>query len=388
MMHSPVTRNKRTIFSAVLGMALAGLVGCSSTEEAVKPNPLPSFKEEVKVSEVWSRGVGDGQGQSWLRLAPAVDSDRIYVAGSSGRVSALDRKTGKEIWSVDLERRIGGGTGVGEGKVVLGTLDGHVVALNADNGQQLWEAPVSSEVLSSPQVSQGTVIVQTIDSKIAGLNVETGERVWLQEILQPVLTLRGTSTPAIKGDLVFAAFASGETRAYDVKTGSMIWDARVAVPRGTSELERMVDIDTTPLVTTDAMYLASYQGNVVAIEPSTGRVIWGREASSYQGISDGFGNIYLSGTDSVLSAVDQRTGATVWSQKKLENRSLSGTATINSYVVAGDFEGYLHVLSQVDGRIVGRTRVDSSGVRGSPLVVGDTVYVYTNKGNLAALKLQ
>ena len=389
MMHSPAARNKRFILSAVLGLALVGLAGCSSDgEEAVKPNPLPDYEAEVKVSEVWSHGVGDGQGESWLRLAPVVDKDQIYVAGASGRVAAFDRNSGKEIWRTDLERRIGGGTGFGEDLVLLGTRDGHVVALNAADGNQLWEAPVTSEVLAAPQAAHGVVVVQTIDSKIAGLDAKTGERIWLQEILQPVLTLRGSSTPQVADGVVYAGFASGEARAYNIRNGSMLWDSRVAVPKGTSELERMVDIDSTPLVADGAVYLVSYQGNVVALDPSNGRVQWIREASSYQGLTEGFGNVYMSDVDSALSAVDQRTGSVVWTQKKLEHRSLSGPAAINNYVVAGDFEGYLHVVSQVDGRIVGRGKVDSSGVRSSPLVVGDTIYVYTNKGNLAALKLK
>ncbi|MCL6269014.1 outer membrane protein assembly factor BamB [Sansalvadorimonas sp. 2012CJ34-2] len=388
-MHSPVARKTRFLFSAVLGLALVGLAGCSRDgEEAVKPNPLPEFKEEVKVSEVWSRGVGDGQGESWLRLAPVVDNDQVYIAGASGQVAALDRNTGKEIWKIDLDRRIGGGTGFGEGLVLVGTRDGYVVALNATDGTQVWEAPVTSEVLAAPQAADGIVVVQTIDSKVAGLDAKTGEPVWLQEILQPVLTLRGTSTPAVEKGVVFAGFASGEARAYNVRTGSMLWDSRVAVPKGTSELERMVDVDSTPMVAEDAVYMVSYQGNVVALDPASGRLQWVREASSYQGLTEGFGNIYMSDADSVLSAVDQRTGSVVWSQKELEHRSLSGPAAVNNYVVAGDFEGYLHVVSQVDGRIVGRGKVDSSGVRSSPLVVGDTIYVYTNKGNLAALKLK
>ena len=143
-----------------------------------------------------------------------------------------------------------------------------------------------------------------------------------------------------------------------------------------------------PLFSSDLLYMVSYQGNVVGIEPDNGHVLWTREASSYESMAQGFGNLYLSDTESILSAVDQRAGAAVWSQKDLKHRGLSGPAVFGSHVLVGDFEGYLHAISQVDGRIVGRTRVDSSGIRSQPLVVDDMVYVYTNRGTLAAYSIR
>ncbi|WP_207626535.1 outer membrane protein assembly factor BamB [Parendozoicomonas haliclonae] len=375
--------------TAVMSLALLGLAGCSSDgEEAVEPAPLPDFTAEVTIKEVWSHGVGSGQGDSWLHLTPVVEGDRIYTAGASGQVTALDRTSGKEIWAVELDRRISGGAGIGEDLALVATRDGHVIALNAADGSKLWETPVSSESLSAPQVANGVVVVQTIDSKITGLDAKTGKPLWIQETLQPVLTLRGTSTPLVSRGVVFAGFANGEARAFRADNGSLLWDAKVAVPRGSSELERMVDVEATPLISDDLLYMVSYQGNVVAIDPASGRVLWAREASSYESMSEGFGNLYLTDAESFVSGVDQRTGSVVWTQKDLKNRGLSGPETSGSQVVAGDFEGYLHALSQVDGRIVGRTKVDSSGIRVKPLVVDDMIYVYTNDGYLFALTIQ
>ncbi|WP_281646243.1 outer membrane protein assembly factor BamB [Parendozoicomonas sp. Alg238-R29] len=388
-MLNPVARNKKTFVSAVIGMALLGLAGCSSDgEEAIEPNPLPDFNQEVKVHKVWDKGVGSGQKDSWLHLTPVVSGDRIFAASASGRVTALSSATGKEKWEVDLETRITGGVGAGEGLVLVGTRDGQVIALSERDGKQLWKAPVTSEVLAAPQVERGVVIVQAIDAKLIGLDAKDGEKLWQQEVLQPVLTLRGTSTPRISDGVVYAGFSNGEARAYRLDTGIQLWDAKVSVPRGSSELERMVDVDAEPLISSDRLYMVSYQGNVVGLDRDSGRVLWARESSSYESMTEGFGNLYLSDAGSVVSAVDQRTGSIVWSQKDFAHRSLSGPAAFGSYVVAGDFEGYLHVISQVDGRIVGRTKVDSSGIRSRPVVVDDMIYVYTNGGDLTALTIK
>ncbi len=388
-MQNPVARSMKYLWTAALGITFLGLAGCSSDgEDAIEPNPLPEFKEEVTLKEAWSHGVGDGQGEVWLHLTPAVDGGQIFVTGVSGRVTSLDRISGKKSWSVDLKRRISGGTGVGGGIIALGTRDGHVIALDETSGKVIWETAVSSEALAAPQIDQGVVVVQTADAKLTGLDVASGNRIWLQEVIQPVLTLRGTATPTIRNGVVYAGFANGEARAFRLNNGSLMWSHKIAVPRGSSELERMVDIDASPLFSSDLLYMIGYQGNVVALDPAGGRPLWSREASSFESMSEGFGNLYLSDATSVVSAVDQRTGAIVWSQKELLHRNLSGPATLSSYVFVGDFEGYIHGVSQVDGRIVSRSRLNSSGIRVSPIVVGNMMYVYANDGELAAYTIK
>ncbi len=371
-----------------LGVVLLSLAGCSSDGgEKIEPNPLPEFTAEVTIKKLWTRGVGDGQGENWLHLMPAIDGEAIYTVGSEGTVTAINRVSGKEVWETKLKRRIGGGVGAGEGLVLLATRDGYVLALNAENGELLWEMPVSSESLSPPQISRGVVVVQTIDGKLTGLDATTGERLWLQESLLPVLTLRGSSTPLLANGVAYAGFSNGEAKAFRLDTGAQLWNARVAIPRGASELERMVDIEAAPLLSGDILYMVSYQGNVAALDARSGYVQWARSASSYANISEGFGHIYLVDTDSTVSGLDQRTGTSVWSQKELQYRNLSATTVMDNELLMGDFEGYLHVLSQVDGRIVGRTKVNSSGIRVRPLVADDTAYVYTNNGKLVALQI-
>ena len=374
--------------TAAIGLLLLGLAGCSSDgEEVIEPKPLPKITEEVKLKKVWSRGVGDGQGENWLHLMPAAVGDAIYTVDINGLVTATNNETGKAIWKTDLDRKITGGVGAGEGLVLVASRDGHVIALDAETGEKTWEVPVSSEVLSAPQIGYGVVVVQTIDAKLTGLSAINGERLWLQEAMLPVLTLRGTATPLVVDGAVFAGFSNGEAKAFRVDNGSQIWNSRIAIPRGTSELERMVDIEAAPLLASGILYMVSYQGNIVALDPASGRIQWQREASSYENLSEGFGHLYLVDSESTVIGIDERTGSAVWSQQDLQNRRLSATATIDSQVLTGDFEGYLHVLSQIDGRIIGRTKVDSSGIRVKPLVFEDMIYVYSNDGDLVALKL-
>ena len=77
----------------------------------------------------------------------------------------------------------------------------------------------------------------------------------------------------------------------------------------------------------------------------------------------------------------------MWKQDKLQARSVTRPVIFKDFIVVGDFEGYLHVLSRFDGRFVSRVRVDSDGILVPPVVDGDNILVLTRDGYLAAYTL-
>lgn len=280
--------------AALLALALA-VVGCSSnSKKELPPAELTDFKEEVVLSKQWSRSVGDGQGDLYNLLEPAVDGSTIYAASAEGRVMAIQRETGDVLWKKDLERPVSGGVGVGYGLVLVGTLRGDVIALDEATGKKKWTKRVNSEVLSAPATNGDVVVVQTQDDKLIGLDAASGDQRWIYESTVPVLTLRGTGAPLIAGNMALAGLASGKVVAVDVQRGLPIWEQRVAIPQGRSELDRVVDIDGGLLLSGDTLYVVSYQGRAAALDVNSGRLLWQREASSYVGVAEGFGNIYVS----------------------------------------------------------------------------------------------
>ncbi|WP_067585575.1 outer membrane protein assembly factor BamB [Endozoicomonas ascidiicola] len=361
----------------------------SSDEEEVRaPKPLQSISDErVELTEVWSRGAGKGVGNRFENLKPAVDGDRVFAAGSKGSVYAFERDTGKQLWKTELDDiHVGGGVSAYYGKVLLGTLDGEVIALDQENGAELWRSRVSSEILSAPVTDGIYVAVQSIDDRLTVLDADTGKYLWRQEALQPALTLRGSSEPVMFREAVFAGFASGEAKAFRLENGAPLWSSRVSVPRGSTELERMVDIKGAPLILDNVIFFDSYQGNVAAMDLYSGRVRWSKELSSYKGMADGYGAVYLTSEESYLSSIDQKSGAVNWRQEDFEYRRLSAPAAFGSYVVVGDSEGYLHLMSQLDGSQAGRFKIGSSAIKAQPLVDNDLMFVLTAEGELMALK--
>lgn len=374
--------------AALLALAVLA-VGCSSnSKKELPPADLPDFEEEVVLQKEWSRSIGAGQGKTFNMLVPAVEGDSIYAADVEGLVMALDRMTGKVIWKKDLDLPVSGAVGAGYGLVVVGTLKGEIIALDASSGEEKWRAQVASEVLAAPAINGDIVLVQTQEDSLIALDADTGSQRWIFENTPAVLTLRGTGSPVLTNRLAIAGLSSGKVIALDAQRGIPVWEQRVAIPQGRSELERVVDIDGGPLLSGGKLYVVSYQGRVAALDLESGRVLWQREASSSVGVAQGFGNVYVSLANGTVEGIDERSSSALWSNDALARRQLSAPEVFSSYIAFGDLDGYLHLISQVDGRFVGRKRIDSDGLRARPLVAGAWLYAFGNGGKLVALTIK
>ena len=359
----------------------------SDDDDPTAPMPLSDITETVNIKELWSVGVGDGQGEGFYRLQPAISGEVIYAASADGEVVAVDRKRGKTLWEVDLDISLSGGVGVYQDVLLLGSSEGLVLKLDANTGEQLWTMLLTGEILSPPQSNGKVVVVQTYNGKLQGLDFATGKLLWTYDSKVPVLTIRGTSVPIMENNRIYAGFANGRVLAFDPQTGSILWEVRAAIPQGRSEIERIVDVDGTMELAGNELYAVSYQGSVVAIDVKSGRKIWQQKASSFSGVSLGFGNVYAADENGTLNAFMRNGEGVRWSQGALGYRQLSRPTPVGSYVTVGDFEGYLHVLSQVDGDFVGRIRVDSDGVRADMLSEDGILYVFANDGELVAYEI-
>jgi outer membrane protein assembly factor BamB len=383
-----IERWHRPVAIAALLAILAGCSSFSSDDDEQEPAPLPDFKEELRFDEVWSRNVGDGQGELYNRLAPAVRGDRIVAAAADGDIEAFDRSSGRALWDAEIDAPLSGGVGMGCGLVLVGSEDGRLWALSEEDGKLLWEKQLSGQALAPPRCEADTVVVLTFNGSLAGLDAKTGEKRWTYAASNPVLILRASAAPLIANNTVVAGFANGKVAAVDLETGKPLWEARVGTSQGSSEIERQVDVGGDLLLSDNMLFAVAYQGRLTALDVHSGRRLWERAASSYVGLSEGFNNVYVVSAGGSITAFAKNDQGVRWEQTALARRVLSGSATLSNYLAVGDFEGYLHLLSQIDGHFVARTRVDSDGLRVAPLVVEDMLYVYGNSGELVAYRLK
>lgn len=351
-----------------------------------EPAELNDFTPLVKPSTHWSVDVGKGSPQ-FSRLQVAVDGDRLYTIDVEGVLQARDRLSGQLLWQVETGLPAAAGPGVGEGLLLVGTVDGEVVAFSQENGSELWRRQLSGQVLAVPAIGSGMVVVHTADGRIFGLDAAGGEQRWLYSHDIPILTLHGTSSPVISGSSVFCGLAGGKLVALTLETGLTEWEGHVTIPSGGSELERVVDVDADPLVYSGTVYAAAYQGDVVAVGEGSGKVYWKRKLSVYNNMAVNWQHLVVSDAEGFLWSLDPDSGAARWRVKDLQYRKLSPPALLGDYVVVGDFEGYLHWFSAGDGSPVARMKVSGDSIVAPLVVVNDVLYVMASDGTLTAIGL-
>ncbi|SPJ35372.1 outer membrane protein assembly factor BamB [Kushneria phyllosphaerae] len=369
--------------------SLVVLAGCSgNVQTGTQPRELTSIDQTVKVEGMWSDGIGSLT-RARYPITPAISGDTIYASDAEGNIKAINRNNGQVKWEKRLETPISSGLTADSGQLFAGTRNGEVIVFSEDNGDIVWRTSVSSEVIAPPQLNSGQVVVQSVDGTLTALDRFTGDEQWLYASSQPALTLRGTGAPRTIDPVSFAGFANGRLAAFDNRSGQQLWDLRVAVPQGRTEVEQLVDLDGQPVLTQDGrLFVTSYNGRVMALDARNGQPLWEREQSSYHTPVLVGDYLFTVTADSHIMALDANNGRVIWNQDALEGRSLSAPVFVDNKLVVGDYQGYLHVIDAKTGEQEGRTHPGGDGISITPLTDGEHVFALTNDGELIAYSLK
>lgn len=376
---------------AVLAAGLAiVLAGCSSMEKLnpvnwfssapkQKPAELAPIQATAELRPLWQAGVGAAGA---FVLVPAVAGTSVFSAAQDGTLARHDN--GVQTWRLSLGQTVSGGVGSDGRLVAVGTPKGEVLAFDA-NGQALWRARVSSEVLAAPQVAEGMVIVRSGDNRIFALDAADGKRKWVYQRATPALSLRTTSGVAISGRLALAGFPGGKLVAIALNNGAAAWEATVALPRGATELERVSDVTSSPVVAGREVCAAAYQGRVACFDLASGNHLWSRDLSSAAGLDVDARAVYVTDEKGGVNAFDRANGASLWKQDKLQLRQVSRPLALDSHVAVGDYQGVVHLLRRDDGAFAARFATDGSGIAAEPRRLERGFLVQTRNGALHAL---
>lgn len=367
------------------------LAGCS-TLEALNPfassgpkmAELRPFTATAEARTVWQETVGKSEDYAFT---PAVIGASVYAAARDGTVLRLD--DGRPVWRVKVERPLSGGVGSDGRVVVVGSAKGDVFALDAADGKPLWQAKVSSEVIAPPAVGSAIVVVRSGDHRLAAFDVAGGKRRWVYQRPGTPLSLRAVASPLVIDKFVFVGFPGGKLIAVSADNGAPLWEGTVALPKGATELERVADVTSVPVIDGRMICAAAFQGRVSCFDLGNGNLIWSREMSSSAGLTIDNRYVYVVDDKGVVHGLDKASGASIWKQDKLFQRRLSAPVARRNLVAVGDVQGVVHFLNRDDGAFAARLTTDGSAIQ-APMqpLGGEELVAQTRNGRVLAIEAQ
>ena len=367
---------QRTHAALVALAAISLLAGCASGSDKPKPAELGPNAALISVRQAWSTRIG----QVSFPVDAKVNGNVITVASSDGTVAGLDGATGQDRWRVSVGTAISAAAGADGRYAAVVTKGNQLVVLEA--GRELWREPLGAIGYTAPLVAGERVFVMTADRVLAAFDARTGRKIWsYSRPGEQSLALRQAGVLLAVGDTLVAGI-SGRLVGLNPQNGSLRWEAPIASPRGTNDVERLVDLVGRVSRVGEVVCARAFQTAVGCVNTARGSVAWSKPASGAEGVH-GDGQLLIgTESDGKIIAWSRNTGDRVWASERLKFRGLTAPLVIGRSVAVGDAQGWLHFLSKEDGSLLARVPTDGSAIVGAPVAVGDTLVVVTHNGGV------
>lgn len=380
----------------LLTSLLAGCSLLSGEEDVVKISPLPTVENQFTPKILWNSSTGSGTGIHYVSLHPAWQNGRIYSADRQGNVAAIDASNGKKIWSVSVEEKgkwlsgrqsamLSGGITVNGNHLYIGSEKALVYALNISDGSKLWTTTVAGEAISSPVISDGLVLIHTGNGILQALDETTGNIQWTVNLEMPSLSLRGGSAPAVAFGAAIVGGDNGRVSAVLLQQGQLIWQQNISQASGATEIARLSDVDTTPVIIDGIVYTVAYNGNLAALDLRSGQIIWKQNIGSVRNFTTDDNALYIVDQNDRVLAIDRNNGVTIWQQTALLHRKLTAPVIYQNNLVVADAEGYTHWMNTGAGQFVAQQKLSGSGFLADPVSADDKLFLQAANGNLYAV---
>ena len=348
-----------------------------------EPKELVAFSNQKNIVIEWKNSFkGENEIGNFL---PDFSAQNLFFSDASGNVSSINASTGDRNWSIELNF-LASGTSAGFGLVVVSDIDGNVIAVNQNDGSKLWSTNVKGEVLSKVAIDAKVVVVKTGSGELLGLDRENGEILWSYRSKLPLLTVRGSSSPVIVDDLVYVSFDNGRLGVFELNSGFQVWDGAISYVKGVSELENLIDSDSSPVVDGGLIYTTNYQGNLNIFDTAQKRSVWSYETSSFYSPIVSRGMLTIVEANSGLRSFALKTLQESWTNDDYINRDLSNAVSYKGSLVVGDFEGYVHVIDTLNGKTIGRKKISRKPIK-SILSRSDSLYIIDEAFNLHSINI-
>lgn len=364
--------------SAVIALVLTA---CSSGPEKPKPAQLAPVAALMGTTLAWSSQVGP----SHAMLAPRAVAGRVFAAGASGTVVALDATTGQDLWRLNLDQPLAAGVGSDGQMAAVITQSNDLVAIS--DGKELWRVRLPARSFTTPLVAGKRVFVLTADRTVRAFDGLTGARLWTQSRPAEPLVLSQAGALLSVGDTLVAGLA-GRLAGLNPLNGSVRWDVPVATSRGTNEVERLVDVVGPVSRVGDSVCARAYSAAVGCVDARLGTMVWTRPAQGSTGVHGDDRLVFGTEADGRVLAWQRASGERGWEVDRLKHRGLTAPLAVGRVVALGDSLGFVHLLSREDGSEMTRMTADGSAIVVAPVLAGDALVVQTRNGGVYAWRPQ
>lgn len=367
----------RRLIGAVLAAAVLA-AGCASSTKP-KPAPLESFTAQLAARPVWNASVGSVD----FPLTPALRGNTLVLAGSDGRVLALQADSGRELWRASAGTQISAGVGSDGRFASVVTRDNEL--LTFEGGKLLWKQRLGSRVVTAPLVAGERVFVMGVDRVVQAFDAIDGQQLWkLQRPGEPLTLLQPGVLAPFKDTLLVGQ--GPRLAGVDPLQGTLRWEVAIALPRGANEVERLADLVGPAQRNGDVVCARAFQAAVGCVDAQRGSLLWAKNVGGTMAVGGDARQVVGADASDRISAWNAASGELAWSSDKLLNRDLSGALLLERAAVFGDAQGYVHFLSRDSGQTLQRLSTDGSAVVGTPMRAGDAVIVITRKGGVFAFR--
>jgi len=352
------------LFSIVLILTISSCSSIAFWEsdevDPDEPRELIDFNEKFEFTENWEANF---KGESILNnFVPAFSGSSLFFVDPEGNVKSMDVNSGEVLWDSELEIIVSTGIVAGFGRLFLSDDQGNLICLNQDDGSLLWKSFAGGEVLANVDVDAGLVVVKTASGFLNAFDIETGVEEWSYRSQAPNLTVRGSSSPVIDENLVYATFDNGRIGAFNLKTGLPVWDGAISFTEGVSELDNLIDADSSPVLEGNRIYTVNFQGNLSVFDAAQRRTVWESKESSFYEPFILRGVLGIISSDSKISTYSSRTFEDSWKLEEYALRELSNPETFKGHILIGDLEGYIHAIDPLTGITVARKKISRNKI--------------------------
>lgn len=350
----------------------------------------------------WRAEIGENTASNGQLLArPVVAEGTIFAMDAFGSISAFDAASGALRWKktyLDLELDdsvFGGGLAVDQGRLFVTLTTGDVIGLDAENGDEIWRQPLALPLRSPPAVADGIVLVLTADNQVYALDQLTGQPAWRHAGFFETSGVLGGPSPSVDGGIAVVPYSSAEVFALRLDNGRPLWNDTLERPRRTQALAEINDIDGTPVIDGDRVYVGGRGGQVAAIDMRRGVRAWDADLAAVDTPWVAGDFLYLLTESQEVVCLVRKDGRIRW-VKQLERSTdpedaSAETLTWRGPVLAGEklyltgSNGDLLALSPYDGAEAERLKLPAPAAT-TPVIAAGAVFILTENAELLAYR--